>query len=357
MRKSFVVMILLAVVAAGGWWLFAAKAPNGQGAAQGPAAPVDGVAIEAAQVTVGSIAREITAIGTLRSDESVMIRPEIAGRVRAINFEEGQRVARGQVLIKLDDSTLAADFQQAQANLALSKANASRAVNLAQRGAGTERARDEAEATLKVNQARVEQARAQLDKTQIVAPFAGIVGLRSVSVGAYVQPGHDIVNLEAIDSMKVDFRVPEMFLSTLRPGLTIAITADAFPGREFNGSVYAIDPAIDMSGRAVLVRARVDNTGGMLRPGQFVRLALKVDESTNAVTIPEEAIVPRGDKLLVFRVIEGKAQPTPVKTAKRQKGMVEVTEGLSPGDMVVTAGQMKLKPGIPVTVVTPQSGS
>lgn len=349
MRKIIILPVLLAA-AAGGWWAFA---PGGSKAPAPVAAggPQSAASVEAVKVTTGPMAREITAVGTLRSDESVMIRPEIAGRIRSFNFDEGQRVAKGQTLVRLDDSSLAADFQQAQANLALSRANADRAVSLAARGAGTERARDEAEATLKVNQARIEQARAQLDKTHIIAPFAGIVGLRSVSVGAYVQPGQDIVNLEAIDLMKVDFRVPEVFLPVVRPGLSIALTADAYGGREFKGIVYAMDPAVDVNGRAVLVRARVENLDGLLRPGQFVRLVLKVDETLNAVSIPEESLVPRGDKVLVYRVIDGKAQPTPVKTGKRQKGMVEITEGLSEGDVVVTAGHMKLKPGAPVTIV------
>ncbi|MEW5730038.1 MAG: efflux RND transporter periplasmic adaptor subunit [Pseudomonadota bacterium] len=353
MRKSIVGLFVVALAAiAIGWALWPSKEP----AAQAGAGANGPVAVEARPVVVGPIAREITAVGSLRSDESVMVRPEIAGRVESFGFDEGQKVSKGQVLVKLDATSLAAALQQAQAELELSKANAARAVNLASRGAGTVRARDEAEAKLAVDQAKVEQARAQLEKARIVAPFGGVVGLRSVSIGAYLQPGQDIVNLEAIDTMKVDFRVPEIFLPVLRPGLSVAITADAYPDRQFTGTVYAVDPAVDVNGRAILVRARIGNGEGALRPGQFVRLALKVDESLDAVSVPEEAIVPRGTKSLVFVVADGKAEPRPVKTGKRQKGMVEVTEGLKPGDVVVTAGQMKLKPGTPVTIV-PQPGS
>jgi len=285
----------------------------------------------------------------LRSDEAVVFRPEIAGRVKAIGFDEGTRVTKGQVLLRLDDSSLAADLVQAQANLALSKANSDRAVRLAGQGAGTERARDEAEAKLRVDQAKVEQARVQLDKTVLTAPFAGTVGLRTVSVGAYVQPGQDMVNLEATDPIKVDFRVPEIFSAVMRPGLDLAMTTDSHPGRQFSGTVYAIDPAVDQNGRAIVIRARVGNGDAALRPGQFVRLVLKVDEVSNALSVPEEALVPRGQQTIVFRVIDGKAQPGPVKTGRRTKGMVEITEGLNAGDEVVTAGQMKLRPGVPVT--------
>lgn len=353
MRKSILGLFVIALAAiAGGWALWPSKEP----AAQAGAGAAEPVAVEARPVTVGAIAREITAVGSLRSDEAVMVRPEIAGRIEAFGFDEGQRVSKGQVLVRMDSSSLAASLQQAQAELGLSKANAARAVNLASRGAGTERARDEAEAKLAVDHAKVEHARAQLEKARIIAPFAGVVGLRSVSVGAYVQPGQDIVNLEAIDTMKVDFRVPELFLPVVREGLSVTIAADAYPDRRFSGTVYAVDPAVDVNGRALLVRARIDNGDGALRPGQFVRLALKVDESLDAVSVPEEAIVPRGTQSMVFVVVDGKAEPRQVKTGKRQKGMVEITGGLRPGDVVITAGQMKLKPGVPVAVV-PQPGS
>jgi membrane fusion protein, multidrug efflux system len=349
MRRTLIIAVLLMLVAATGWWLSAPPpAPRTAPAAAGPSG---GVSVEAAKVTVGPIAREITAVGTLRSDESVVVRPEIAGRIKSFGFEEGQRVTRGQPLVRLDDATLGADLAQAQANLALSRANNERANRLANQGAGTERARDEAEAKLRVDQSKVEQARAMLDKTVIVAPFGGVVGLRAVSVGAYVQPGQDIVNLEALDPIKVDFRVPEVFLPAVREGLGLAITADAYPNRQFRGSVFAIDPAIDPNGRALLVRARLANSDGALRPGQFVRLQLKIDEAQNAIMIPEEAVVPKGEQLLVFRIADGKAVPGPVKVGKRQKGMVEVVEGLTADDTVVTAGQMKLRPGVPVDVV------
>ncbi|AVM73580.1 efflux RND transporter periplasmic adaptor subunit [Magnetospirillum gryphiswaldense] len=356
MRKKLGIVILGCVAAAaGGWWYFGKNAapPPAAGGAMGP------VAVEVAKVTVGPMAREITSVGSLRSDEAVVIRPEIAGRVKAIGFEEGSRVTKGQVLLRLDDSSLSADLVQAQANLALSRANSDRAVRLAGQGAGTERARDEAEAKLRVDQAKVEQARAQLDKTVLVAPFAGTVGLRTVSVGAYVQPGQDIVNLEATDPIKVDFRVPEIFSAVMRTGIELSMTTDSHPGRQFTGTVYAIDPAVDQNGRAIVVRARVANGDSALRPGQFVRLVLKVDEVVDALTIPEEALVPRGQQIIVFRIVDGKAQPGPVKTGRRARGLVEVTEGLKADDTVVTAGQMKLRPGVPVAVPAapaPKSG-
>ncbi|MBF0374856.1 MAG: efflux RND transporter periplasmic adaptor subunit, partial [Alphaproteobacteria bacterium] len=251
----------------------------------------------------------------------------------------------------------AAEVKEAEAQLALSETNANRAEKLFRQNAGTERSRDEAAAQVRVDRARLDVARAQLAKTRILAPFDGVVGLRKVSVGAYVLPGADIANLENIQTLKVDFRVPEVFLAAVRPGQALQVTADAFPKEAFEGRVYAIDPLIDEAGRAILLRARVDNGAGALRPGLFVRVALVVDEVLDALVVPEEALVPRGRETVVFRVIDGKAQPTPVETGRRRDGVVEIVKGVAAGDKVVTAGHMKLRPGAPVAVAQAEGGS
>ncbi|MBF0392277.1 MAG: efflux RND transporter periplasmic adaptor subunit, partial [Alphaproteobacteria bacterium] len=283
--------------------------------------------------------------------------PEVAGRVARIEFDEGQAVRQGQLLVSLDDTVAAAEVKEAEAQLALSETNANRAEKLFRQNAGTERSRDEAAAQVRVDRARLDVARAQLAKTRILAPFDGVVGLRKVSVGAYVLPGADIANLENIQTLKVDFRVPEVFLAAVRPGQALQVTADAFPKEAFEGRVYAIDPLIDEAGRSILLRARVDNAAGALRPGLFVRVALVVDEVLDALVVPEEALVPRGRETVVFRVIDGKAQPTPVETGRRRDGVVEIVKGVAAGDKVVTAGHMKLRPGAPVAVAQAEGGS
>ncbi len=357
MRKAIMAIGLLAVVAGGGYWYQTRSvSPDAGKAAGGPGGGM-AVAVEAAKVQVGPISREIQAVGSLRSNESVMVRPEVAGRIDRFQFNEGDRVTKGQMLVRLDDSNWAAAVEEARANVALAQSNFQRAQELARKGAGTERTRDEAEAKLRVDQARLESARAALQKTQIVAPFDGVVGLRQVSVGAYVQPGQDIVNLESLDPIKVDFRIPEVHLAALRSGQTLDVVVDAYPGQAFSGQVYAIDPAVDLNGRAVLVRARLPNADGLLRPGLFARVALVVERQDNAIQVPEQAIVPRGAEVMVFRVVDGKAVPTPVKTGKRRAGMVEVTEGLGPDDTVITAGQMKVRPGAAVNVVNAKQGA
>ncbi len=317
--------------------------------AQRPPTPVD-----AAPVTVDTITIEAEAVGTLLSNESVLIRPEIAGRIVAIGFEEGQAVAADQQLFQLDDSIYQAELADARARLQLAERSFERAKQLLQRGAGTQRARDEALASLQTARAAVELAEARLTKTTIEAPFAGIAGLRRVSMGDFVTVGQDMVNLENIDPVKVDFAIPERFLGDLDSGQTVRMTADAFPGETFAGEVYAVNPRIDPAGRSIQVRARIDNSQRRLRPGLFVRVNLELARRENAILVPEEAVVPRGEQRFVYKIVDGKAVMTPVVIGQRRFGEAEIREGLAEGDTVVTAGQLKLFDGAPVSVRQPE---
>jgi membrane fusion protein (multidrug efflux system) len=342
-----------AAVVAGTYLYFAppktaTEAIGAPGRAGGFAMPV-----EAQAVRVGTATQDVAAIGTLRSYESVIIRPEVVGRIAALDIPEGQRVAKGHVLVKLDASVQRAELDQALAALALARANFQRAENLFKRGAGTSQAVDQARATLLTDEAAVELARAHLDKMEIAAPFAGVLGLRRVSIGDYVGPGTDIVNLEVIDRLKVDFRVPELLLTSLRPAQTVAIQVDAVPDRSFAGQVYAIDPLVDAAGRSILLRATVDNPDAVLRPGLFARITLTVESRANAIFVPEAALGSVGTDHFVFRVVDGKARFTKIRLGPRTAGEVEVAEGLAPTDVVVTAGIQKIRDGMPVTVVAP----
>lgn len=357
-RIGLGIAVLLVLGGAGAWWWQQGGLPLiGQPKAPAAGAPTAGagggmppVTVEATRVTVGPITRRIEAVGSLRSNESVVLRPEIPGRIAQILFEEGQPVKKGQMLVKLDDATYAAQVEQARANLALSEANNARASQLYARGAGTERARDEALATLRVQRAAIEVSRAALEKTAIMAPFDGIAGLRAVSVGAYVQSGQDLANLESVNPMKVDFRVPEQYLAALKVGQSLTIAVDAFANRSFAGKVYAIDPRVDEGGRAVVIRATVANDDGSLRPGLFARVSLILREVADAITVPEDAIVPRGEKSMIYKVIGDGFDVVPVRLGIRRGGTVEVVQGLSADDTVITTGHMKLRPGAKVRV-------
>lgn len=309
------------------------------------------VAVEAAKVAVGPLSERVTAVGSLASNESVIIRPEVAGRVVEIGFEEGRPVAKGALLVRLDDSLNRAEVAEAEARLQLAQRNFTRTEELFSNKIATERSRDEARSSLDVGTATVELAKVRLEKTRIVAPFDGIAGLRKVSAGDYVTIGQDLFNLEDIDPVKADFRIAEKFLSTVRTGQAIEIGVDAYPGRSFKGEVYAIDPRIDAAGRSVVIRARVDNKEMLLRPGLFTRVTLIIELKPDAVTVPEQALMPRGNDQFVYKVVGGKAMQTKVTIGTRRDGRVEVVEGLGTEDVVVTAGQQKIRDGAAIRVI------
>lgn len=309
------------------------------------------VTVEATKVEAMSLPQTITAVGSLRSDESVTLRPEVAGRISSIGFQEGQRVTKGDVLIQLDATVPQAELQQARANLTLAKSKYERALDLAKSNFISGQARDEAENNLKVAEAAIQVAEAKLAKMSIRAPFSGISGLRSVSTGDYVKEGADLVNLESIDPLKVDFRVPEVYLRQVQVGQPLQVQLDALPGRVFEGKVLAMNPLVDASGRAVVIRAVVRNPDTSLRPGMFARVRLITKDVQDALVLPEGVLVPQGDAQYVFKIVDGKAVRTKVDIGQRRDAKVEILNGVTKDDQVVTAGQLKLRDGTPVKVV------
>lgn len=354
-RWSFVVLTLVLLAALAGYAYYANRAPapfaaGGVAPGAGAKGPGGPVAVEVAKVATTTVEEDVDAVGTLRSNEAVVVRPEISGRIERLNFTEGAAVQKGQVIVALDDSVQAAELAQAKANLALAESNYQRTQELEKQKFVSATAKDQALNGLRVAQANVQLAEARLAKTKIVAPFGGVIGIRQVSAGDYVKEGQDLVTLEDIAALKVDFRVPEQLLAALRPGQTVEMATDALPGRKYVATVDAIDPLVDQAGRAVLLRARLKNSDGQLRPGMFVRTRLIMSKRPNALTVPEEALVPVGTDQFVYRVVDDKAQRVRIRTGVRRAGAVEVVEGLAAGDTVVTAGQLKLRDGVPVAV-------
>jgi membrane fusion protein (multidrug efflux system) len=346
------------LAAAAGFWFGQQRAPSpASTAAQASAAGRNGVPTKVNAITVDAIKvarapmpQTITAVGSLRSDESVMLRPEVAGRISAIQFKEGQPVAKGVILVRLDPVVNQAEVQQARANETLAKSKFNRAVDLAKQNFISSQAKDEAENNLKVAEAALALAEAHLAKTEIRAPFSGVIGLRSVSVGDYVKEGADMVNVESIDPLKVDFRVPETYFRQVQQGQPLSIALDSFPGKLYEGHVIAVNPLIDAAGRSVVIRAQVKNNDSRLRPGMFARVRLVTKDVQDALVVPEQAIVPEGDEQYVFRVLDGKAVRTKVETGQRRDAKVEIVKGLSIDDVIVVAGQIKLRDGVPVTI-------
>jgi membrane fusion protein (multidrug efflux system) len=292
---------------------------------------------------------ETQTVGSLRSRQGVVLRPEVSGRITQLNFRDGDRVKKGQLLVQFDDQLPAAQVQQAQAELNIAKANNTRNAELVAQNFISRRTLDESAAAQQVAEAKLALARATEARLKIIAPFDGLAGIRSVNVGDYLKDGADIVNLEDMDAIFVDYRLPERFQTKIRRGQSSVIELDALPGRKFSAIVLAIDPLIDANGRSVGVRACIDNRRLQLRPGMFARVNAVFGQRDNARVIPEEAIVPQGGKQFVIKVVNGTtpnsriSQRAEVKLGLRSPGKVEVLEGLEPGDSVVIAGQQRVQ--------------
>ncbi|MDR7376826.1 membrane fusion protein (multidrug efflux system) [Rhodoferax ferrireducens] len=356
-----VVGILVASAAA--WWL--QRGPQAQmqlapaaSNASAPAGASRPPAVEAATVAITRIVDDSQTVGSLRSRQSVVLRPEVSGRITALNFRDGERVRKGQLLVQFDDQLPRAQVQQSQAELSIATANHQRNQDLVAQNFISQRSVDESGANLQVAQAKLALARATAERLKIVAPFDAIAGIRVVNVGDYLKDGADIVNLEDLEAIYVDFRLPERFQTKLQRGQRASIDIDALPGRKFVAIVQAIDPLLDANGRSVGVRACIDNRQMQLRPGMFARVNTVFGEREKALVVPEEAIVPQGGKQFVLKLVPGAevdtlvTQRTEVKVGVRRPGKVEILEGLNEGDRVVTAGQQRLqKDGTAVRVV------
>lgn len=372
--RPLVVLGVLAILLAGGAWVLGwppnfwpvafsdlwSKSPDGAQAREAQASQPQvsaGFPVEVAEARAVQAWSEIRSVGTLQSDESVWIASELPGRIVEILFEEGQAVQTGDILVRLDDELAQVELIDALAQLELAEANFKRIATLAETGSATQRSRDEARTEVARARAIYELISARIDKLSITAPFDGTVGLRKLSVGAYIAPGDQIANLEKIDRLKVDFKVPELFYAQIHVGQSVEVTLDAFAGRTFTATIYTIDPMLDVNGRALNVRAALPNPDLLLRPGFFARLVVKGGEEKSVVMVPEEAVVPRGDSHLLYVVEDGHAVERTVKLGARRAGAVEILEGLAAGERVVTAGHMRLKNGSPVDIVSMDSRS
>jgi membrane fusion protein, multidrug efflux system len=362
MQRFLLALLLLLAIAAGGYYAMyglpnmkegqAVSAQERPGSGGEKQRQRRGAPVEVALARKDLATDDLWSVGSLRSDESVQISSEVAGRIAEILFGEGQDVKAGDILVKLDDALALADVATNKAALALAQSNFDRAQSLSRSGSGTERVFDEATAALEQARAATQLAETRLAKLSITAPFPGRVGLRTLSVGAYATPGSPIVNLEKIDELKLDFRVPETVLNQVSKDQAVEMRVDAYPGRIFPGKVYAIDPQVDVNGRSLRIRARIANPQLALRPGLFARVIIKGLEERLVVRVPESAVVARGDEQIVFTIVGGKAKENKVSVGRLRAGEIEILQGIDAGTQVVTAGQMNLKDGAPVEIIT-----
>lgn len=381
MKKIHSVVAVAGIVLAGGgawWWQRAAvpasatpaaQAPGAAGtpSAPGPAAsgarpggggPGGPASVEVAKAEALTLTDDVQAVGSLKSSQGVMLRPEISGRIAKLGFADGQRVQRGQLMVQLDDTLQRAQMQQAQAQASIARTNLQRSRELQAQGFVSQSAVDQNSAALQVADAQVALAQAQVDRLRVTAPFSGTAGIRAVDVGDYVKDGADLVNLEDLSSLVMEFRLPERYLTRVRTGQQVEVALDALPQRALRARVEALDSQVAADGRALLVKARLEEGMAQLKPGMFARARVVFAVRTGAIVVPEEALVPLGNRQLLFKVVDGAdgkkvSQRLEAKLGARLDGKVEVLEGLKAGDQVVTAGHGRLLRGdaLPVRVV------
>ncbi len=323
---------------------------GGQGGAQGGGQRGGPAPVEVSNVRMLAIQDNITTIGTLLANETAQIAAETGGRVMQVNSEDGQPVSSGDVLFVLDGELLQAEVKDAQARLALAKTAFTRNDTLRKSRNITQSVFDQSVAELAQAQTAADLAQVKLDKLTIRAPFSGVLGFRQVSEGAYVTPGMPLVTVAQIDTLQVSGSFPELAFPHVKIGGIIELTADAAPGRMFRATISAIDPEVDINGRALKIRAKLDNADLALRPGMLTRIQV-ISPDRQAVTVSESAIVPLGEKVAVYTVEDDKAKRVNVTTGARRDGWVEITSGLAAGNKVVTAGGARLADGAPVKIV------
>lgn len=291
----------------------------------------------------------LTASGTLRAEEAVELVSEANGKVIEVNFNEGQIVRAGDVLLRIDDSSLLAELKRAEARKALAEFRERRLGKLVSEGGVSRLEYDEAKGQIDVLDAEIEIIRANLTRTRIRAPFDGIVGLRFVSIGTYVNPTTRIATLQGVSRLKVDFAVPERHAPHIQVGAPIEFQVSGV-SRAYSGKVHAVEPRVDVGTRSVLIRAVCDNPDRSLLPGAYARVDFTLRSSNEALLVPTIAVISGLEERFLFIDRGGVAERVLVTTGSRTATHIQILSGVQPGQVVITSGLQQLRPGLPVTV-------
>jgi membrane fusion protein (multidrug efflux system) len=355
MIKRMLLMVLaLAVVFGGifGWKYYVGQMIQ-QKMAQRQPPPVTVTTTEASATTWQP---ELHAVGSLKATKGVAISPEMAGRVTAIGFDSGQRVSAGDLLVSLNTATEEAELDRLQAQKELAEVQLRRQRRLLRQDQTSQAAVDEAVAQVESLAARIQGERSLIEKKQIRAPFGGVLGIRQVDLGEYVSPGARLVTLQDLKPLYVDFDLPQQDMAQVATGMPVTLTVDTFPGETFTGEITAIEPQVAQETRNFPVRATLANDDGRLRPGMFADVAVQLPERRRVVTLPKTAVTsnPYGQSVFVVQEGEGDGPATVSKrfvtTGDSRGSQVAITEGIQPGDTVVTSGQLKLREGARIEV-------
>lgn len=344
-------IIVLCVIGGAGYWGYSYY--RGEQAAPAvdtaPGAPIP-LSVEVAPAEETVLRETVEAVGTTRARQSIEIVPEAAGRVAELNFTAGDQVARGDVLVRLDDAIEQADLLEAQAQLTEQRQILARVDQLRRSNAVAQASQEEAIARVAEATAAMERAKRHLENRTIRAPFDGVVGLRDIDSGAWLNAGKMITRLDDLSEIEVEFSLPETLFDRIVPGQMIQAGSAAFPDRTFEGEILNKGTRIDPVSRAFRVRAVIPNPDGALPAGMFMSITLILDESMHLV-VPEEAILFQAANTYVFEVTGDTAHKRPVTTGRRQDGIIAISEGLQPGALVVVRGLQRIRDQSPVTVL------
>ncbi len=302
----------------------------------------------------------VPSVGSLEAVQGVMVTAELSGKVTEIAFEPGGKVKAGDLLVKQDTSSEEAQLRAAEASMKLAKINFERAKGLLAQRAISKSEYDNADAQYKSAMADLDVIQAVIDKKTIRAPFSGRVGIRLVNLGQLLREGGEIVSLQAMDPIFVNFLLPQQDIARIRPGMTVRVTTDALPGRTLEGRITAINPEVDAATRNIRIQATMENPGEQLRPGMFVNAAVVMPKREPVVVIPETAVLyaPYSDSVFIVEEKKNETTGKPEKTLRQQfvrlgdkRGdFAAVTSGLNEGETVVTTGVFKLRNGQSVVV-------
>lgn len=303
--------------------------------------------VEAVELEPETLDDRIYASGTVQANEIVDLRSEISGKIVDIHFEEGRSVAAGQLLLKINDSELQAQRRRAQFQLSLAEQREERQQRLLERGGISQEEYDAIVNEVNVLRAEIDLVDAQIEKTEIRAPFDGVVGLKYVSTGSFISSDTQIATLNDINPVKIDFSVPERYSTSVEPGDRLQFDVQ---GRDstFTGEVYAVEPRIDRQTRTLQIRAVSDNSDQLLIPGAFASIELILDSVDNALMLPTIAVIPDMNRQKVFLYRNGEVEEVSVTTGLRTESSVRITDGVAPGDTVLTTGLLQVRPGMPV---------
>jgi len=302
------------------------------------------VTVVAEPAKLQNFADVVEAIGTVAAKESVLLQPRVSDTVKKIHFRDGQIVLKGDLLVELEDAEEQAQLTEARANMVEAEQQFQRIKDLASRGSATAADLDAQQRVLSETRSRLAVAEARIRDRRISAPFDGVLGFRQISQGSLIGPTTAITTIDAVQTMNLDFSVPERFLATLKTDLEVQARVEAFPDQLFTGIVKTLDTRVDPATRLVTVRAEINNEDLLLRPGMLMVVQL-ISYRWEGVSVPEEAIVPTDGRTYAYTVKDGVAQRTPVTLGLRRPGYVEVKEGIATGDLVVTEGTFRLGRG------------